>query len=102
MIRMEPKEKASCKSHSSNIDWSLDGRLICVTIKYDNLIVVWDVNTCKKVFTLNTEHGNQEFGNVNLAHFDTSRQGKLLVTADFMAAIVDIRSKSITKVCLAP
>ena len=54
------------------------------------------------MFTLNTEHGNQEFGNVNLAHFDTSRQGKLLVTADFMAAIVDIRSKSITKVCLAP
>ena len=43
---MEPKEKGTCKSHISNIDWSLDGRLICVTIKYDNLIVVWDVNTC--------------------------------------------------------
>ena len=34
----------------SNIDWSLDGRLICVTIKNENVAVIWNINTCKKVF----------------------------------------------------
>ena len=73
LIRVEPKDKSSCKSHISNIDWSLDGRLICVTIKADNLIAVWDVNTCQKVFCLDTENANPEFGNVNMAHFDLSQ-----------------------------
>lgn len=50
-IKIEPKDKLNQgKAQIANIDWSLDGRLICVTLKNENLVIIWNINTCKKVF----------------------------------------------------
>jgi acid phosphatase class B len=39
------KEKITVKAVIANIDWSMDGRLICVTFKVENVVVVWNVCT---------------------------------------------------------
>ena len=49
-IYIEPKDKLSCKAQISYIDWSVDGRLICVSIKHENIIIIWNIATCKKVY----------------------------------------------------
>lgn len=38
------------KDAIANIDWSLDSRRIVVCFKLMQMIVVWDVKTCQRVF----------------------------------------------------
>ena len=66
--RIEPKDnKLNYKAQISFLDWSVDGRLLCVSVKHENLVVIWNVNTCKKIYEFKcADHG---FGNINKAMF---------------------------------
>lgn len=77
---IEPKDKANCKALISNIDWSVDGNLICCCFKAENLVVVWNINTCEMVHMINVSQLN--FQNINKALFMSLDPSQLLLSGD--------------------
>lgn len=69
-----------CKAVISNLDWSIDSRLVCASFKNENLIVVWNINTCQKVFTFNAK--DHTFGSINKALFYNLNPDYLLISGD--------------------
>ena len=67
MFKIEPKDKINCKAMIANIDWSLDGRLVCACFKVENIVVVWNINSCEKVFEF--DGLKHSFGNISKAIF---------------------------------
>jgi len=63
IFKIEPKDKANCKAQISHIDWSVDGRLICASFKVENVAVVWNINTCEKIYEFGAADHN--FGSIN-------------------------------------
>jgi hypothetical protein len=43
-------EKNNSKAAITSIDWSIDGKFICVAVKNENLVIVWNINTCEQIF----------------------------------------------------
>lgn len=64
----------------SNIDWSVDGKLICAAFKVENLVVVWNIVSCKKVFEFKGTDTN--FGNINNAQFYSLNPDYILICGD--------------------
>ena len=67
IFKLEPKDKAICKAQISNIDWSVDGRQICASFKVENIVIVWNVSTCQKIYQFDANKDN--FGTINKAIF---------------------------------
>ena len=80
IFKIEPKDKANCKAQISNIDWSIDGRLICASFKVENVAVVWNINTCEKIYEFRAIDHN--FGNINLALFYPLNSDYLQISGD--------------------
>lgn len=88
---MEPKDKNSCNSIISAIDWSIDGRLICVTSRNQNKVIVWDINTCQRKFVFDGK--KNDFGMVSMAYFYCLNSDYLLVSGDRKTQIVSINDE---------
>ena len=95
VFKIEPKDKANCKAQISNIDWSVDGRLICASYKVENVAVVWNINTCEKIYEFRASDHN--FGNINLALFYPLNSDYLQISGD-KALILQISTKQIVMV----
>ena len=90
-LKIEPKDKLGCKAQISHIDWSNDGRFVCASYKVDNIVVVWNVLTCHKVFEfVSSEHN---FGNISKAYFYSLDANYLQISGD-KAIILHIPTKN--------
>lgn len=96
LIYLEPKDKLNCKAQISYIDWSVDGRLVCVSIKHENIVVIWNISTCKKVYLFKAAEHN--FGNINRAVFYCLSPDYVLISGD-KAIIVKISTNEIVMMC---
>jgi len=54
--------------------------MICAAFKVENLAVVWNINTCDKVYTFDA--GAHSLGNMSLAQFYPLNPNYLLVSGD--------------------
>lgn len=90
---IEPKEKASCKAQISNIDWSVDGSLICCCFKVENRVVIWNVNTCEMVALINANELGLE--SVNRALFMNLDSDYILLSGD-KSLIYQISTKNVS------
>ena len=79
-FKIEPKDKLNMKAQITNIDWSIDGRLICAAFKQENMGVAWNINTCEKLYTFNAaEH---HFGNISKVMFYSLNPDYMEVSGD--------------------
>jgi len=78
------------------MDWSIDGRLLCVSFKVENIVVIWNISTCEKVFIFRAADHN--FGNINRAVFYSLSPDYVLISGD-KAIIVKISTNEIQVVC---
>ena len=80
IFKIEPKDKVNCKAHISNIDWSVDGRLICASFKGVNVAIVWNINTCQNIYEFNA--ADQNFGAINNAIFYNLNPDYIQISGD--------------------
>ena len=89
-FRIEPKDKTNCKAQISHLDWAIDGRLICASFKIENVAVVWNISTCKKVYEFKAS--DHDFGNINKALFYNLNPDYLQISGD-KALIMQLSTK---------
>jgi hypothetical protein len=91
-FNIEPKDKSKCKAIISNLDWSVDGRLVCACFKtenFQNVVTIWNINTCQKTFVFDGK--DHDVGNINKAVFYPLSPDYLLISGD-KALIIQISS----------
>ncbi len=79
-FQIEAKDKSKSKAQISNLDWSIDGRMVCASFKTENLVVVWNIHTCQKIFVFDGKDHN--FGNINKALFYNLNPDYLQISGD--------------------
>ena len=86
-FQVEAKDKSKCKAIISNLDWSIDGRLVCACFKTENIVIVWNVNTCQKTYVLDGK--DHDDGQINKALFYNLNPDYLQISGD-KAIIIQI------------
>ena len=59
VIHFEPKDKSKCKAAIESMDWSVDSKFLSVCFKVENQVVVWNVETCEKIYHLTPQDLHQ-------------------------------------------
>lgn len=69
--------------------------MICASVKHENVVIIWNICTCKKVYQFRAvEH---DFGNINRAVFYCLSPDYVLISGD-KAIIVKIATNEIVTV----